>query len=392
MKTSLSTLYLSAAVAALVLTLTACEDPSNVGLGLVGEQGGRPATSEAAVTNLGPDDPERPANMPNRVLTGRVDDPLVGTVSSNGYLDFTPVSSSEFRAGTVQSAELRLSPTYVYGDTTAEITFALRSVSAEWEDEDLPFDTSFAVGDIILEFTYNPTDTVVVVPMPSDWVSENDALLRSEDFVDDFHGFRLDHIAGNAVVGFGPSSTSLFASTEDDSASFPPAKAYSALAKESTAATDDRLILQAGVGPEARFNLELSDEAESSAINRAAITFRADTMLTPEPNVHRPIMRTVDLYGITTEGGSVLLARSTLDDSGRFIFDSDLLAREIQASLLGTREYDHFALRTPTPATTPNDLSELALLPASISIVAIYDATAGELAPSAHLTLTPIDG
>lgn len=392
MNSSLSTLYLAAAVVAVVLTVTACEDPSNVGLGLVGEQGGHPATSEAEITNFGPESPERPANMPDRVLTGRADDPLVGVVSSDGYLDFTPVSSSEFRAGTVQSAELRLSPSYVYGDTTAEITFALRSVSVEWENEDLPFDTSFAVGDVIREFTYDPTDTLVIVPMPSDWVSEHDALLRSEDFVDDFHGFRLDHVSGNAVVGFGPSSTSLFASTEDDSATFPPAKAYSALSKEPASAIDDRLVLQAGVGPEARFNLELGDEAESSAINRAAITFRVDTMLAADPNVHRPIMRTVDLYGITTEGGTVLLARSTLDDSGRFIFDSDLLAREVQASVLGNREYDHFELRTPTPATTPNDFSELALLPASISIVPIYGTTGGDLAPTAHLTLTPIDG
>lgn len=395
MKTFLSTLYLPAALVVALLVLSACEDPSNVGLGLVGEQGGRPITTEAQIVDFDADSLERPPNVPTRVLAGRVEDPLIGTMTADGYLDFTPVSSSEFRDGTVQSSELRLSPTFVYGDTTADVTLALRPVSVEWDDDDLPVDTAFSVGAVIVEFTFDPTDTLVVVPLPGSWVSDNESLLRGEDFGEDFHGFRLDQTSGGAVVGFGPTGTSLFSRTEEDSAAFPIGKAYSALRKEGGALPGGRRLVQAGVGPEARFELRLDEEASTSAINRAALTFHADTAAVLQdvpPGFVRPMIRSLDLYGLTTEGGLVLLARSNLDEEGRFIFRSDLLAREIQTALLGTRTYEQFELRIPMPDTTPTDQSEIAMLPASLSVALLYDAESGELSPTAHLTLTPIDG
>lgn len=394
-KTSLIKLRLLTAVIAGALTLTACEDPSNVGLGLVGEQGGRPVAAEEAITDFRAETLGRPSNVLVRVLAGVVDDPLLGTITAEGYVDFVPVSSSDFRAGTVQSAELRLLPTYVYGDTTAEVTLAVRPVSAEWDDEGLPIDTTISVGGVIREFTFRPTDSLVVVPMPDTWVTSNDELLRSADFAEDFHGFRLDHISGNAVMGFGPTSTVLRARTEDDSASFPIAQAYAALRKQEAALPPNRLLVQAGVGPQARFNFELADDIEASAVNRVALTFSTDTVTVDQntlPGFVRPMIRTLDLYGVSSEEALVLLARASRDDRGRFVFRSDLLAREIQRTLLEDHTFDHFEIRIPAPATTPDDQSELALLTASISAVLFHDTGAAENAPVAYLTLTPIDG
>lgn len=395
MKTSPLRHSLPALAAFALLYLTACEDPSNVGLGLVGEQGGEPITTQEAISNLRPDSLERPASVPPRVLTGIVDDPLIGTIAAEGYVDFTPVSSSDFRGGTIQSAELRLLPTYLYGDTTQEITLAIRPVSEEWSPTDLPVDTTFEVGALIREFTFQPTDSIVVVSMPATWVSSNDELLRSENFAEDFHGFRIDHVGGNAVVGFGPNSTVLRSFTEEDSASYPIGKAYSALSKDEAAPPNNRVLVQAGIGPEAKFNFELEEDDQVGAINRIALAFRADT-LTLEQNLPvgfvRPSIRTLDLYGITAEGALVLLARGNLGDDGRFVFQSDVLAREIQSTLLGDRIYESFELRIPAPVTVSDEQTVTERLSASISAVLLYGTGTGDEAPTAYLTITPIDG
>ncbi len=392
MKRSLSPVVLGTVVIALLIGLTACDDPSNVGLGLVGDQGGRPQLATASVTAFERDEYRRPENIPERVLAGRVVDPVIGTVTAQGYFDVTPVSSSGFRQGTVQSAELRLLPTYIYGDTTAELTLSVRPVLEEWSDSGLPIDTSFSVDEVIREFTFHPSDSLVVVPLPSEWVAAYDEVLRSSQFSEQFHGFRLDYVSGNAVVGIGPTSTSLFARTASDSVALPLGKAYSALQKEEPPNFPaGRLPVQVGVGPEARFIIEFDDEIASSAINSISLTFHADTSVPADPGFHRPPLRVLDLYGIVEGGGGVLLSRGNLDDDGRFVFRSSVLAREIQGFLLGRRTFQHFELRAPSPATTPNDLSELGLLPATINTILLFDTSAAERAPSASLTITPIN-
>ena len=147
-----------------------------------------------------------------------VDDPALGRYEVQGYFDVTALSSDDFRAGVVESVELRLRRTYVYGDSTSEMRAALRQIDEDWNADDLSLGASFATGSIITEFTFLATDTLVVVPLPDSWVSEHDATLRNANLGDLLHGFRIDPVAGNAVVGFGPQGSSLFASTGSDSA------------------------------------------------------------------------------------------------------------------------------------------------------------------------------
>lgn len=376
------------------LLLTACEDATNVGERLVGAQGGHPVTEEIPIAGVRPVDLERPSNLPPRVIAGAVEDPALGTYTVHGYLDVTPVTSSGFRAQPVQHAELRLSPSYVYGDTTGDVTLALREITEEWNPDGLSTDTSFGVGPIIGEFTVLSTDTLVVVPLPADWVDENDDVLRSADFGERFHGFRLDPVSGNAVVGFGPGRSSLFAVSSEDSSSSPVGRSYSSVERAvPVEIPSDRILMQAGSGPALSFSLvDDAPELPPSSVNRAAIVLSADTVTlsgnTPA-NFARPLLETLDVYGIPGDAPAVLLARATINDEGRYVFDSQSLARTVQDALLGRDAYDRFEVRIPNPTTFGAEQGEELYYYSSLNPVIFF--SEGDKAPTGYLTRTPLD-
>ncbi|MEX0599012.1 MAG: hypothetical protein WD205_00135, partial [Rhodothermales bacterium] len=309
------------------LLLSACDDPSNVGEGLIGPQSGIPFTNQFPISDFRPASIFQPDNLAPRVLAGRVEDPALGTYTVRGYVDIIAVTSAGLRAQPVERAEIQLTPTYVYGDTTSEVTLAIREVLEEWDQEGLPTDTSFSVGPVIREFTFHPTDSVVVVELPSDWVAEHDAIIRDVDFGELFHGFRLDPISGNAVVGFGPNRTGLFAVTSEDSTALPAGQSYQHVERSaSIAPPPDRILMQAGSGPGAAFSVNLSDvDLRTSSVNRASIEIWTDTVTVQQdlpPHFVRPTLDALDLYGITETGNASLIGRSSLDDDGRLVFDS----------------------------------------------------------------------
>ena len=374
--------------------LTACEDPSSVGIGLVGEdQGGQPDVRVLGLAEFQGTPLERPAGSMPRSLAGRVDDPLVGTIESEGYFDLTTTSSATFRADEVRSATLHLRPTYTYGDTLTSAVFAIRQVDEEWPSSNLPPDTTFSTGDVIREFEFSPTDTLVLIEMPESWVSDNDEVLRSNDFVDDFDGFRLEHISGNAVVGFAGESH-LRAYTDSDSAYFPVVRSYSAVRRmENSNVPSERLLYQAASGPSASIQFDLNTEAlENAAINQATLTLHTDTLtLSQKPaGFHRPIITTLDLYGILEDDGLVLIDRAELDSDGRFRFAGTNLAGELQGALLGTRSFDRFELRLPVGQGSFGETGTAAVQ-GSIDVQLFFGTNSLETSPAAFVTVTPLD-
>lgn len=382
------------------LLFTACEDPSNVGIGLVDQdEGGLPDVRTVDPTAFENAPLPRATGSAVRVLAGRVEDPIVGTMEAEGYVDLSSSATSSFRENDIESASLRLNPTYVYGDTTALVTFAVRQITETWPSSALPTDTSLAVGSVILEFDFMPTDSLVIVSLPQDWISENDGVLRSEDFGDEFHGFRFEHISGNAVVGFAGESQ-LRAFTSADSADFSVNRAYSAARRLSETDFPERLLYQVSAGPIVTFQLNLADDTLSNAaINHARLVFYTDSLtLSNTPNgFHRPVISTLDLYGIEEDGSFRPIERANLDADGRFIFEgrdpfpgSRGIAVELQAAQLGTRTYDRFELRLPLEQGAfgdprlPPDLS-------SINVQLFYDENSGERAPAGFFTVTPLD-
>ena len=378
--------------------LAACDDPANVGEDLLGAAGGEPHNAVEPLSSLRPGE-WTPSDRPARALVGMVDDPALGRYEVQGYFDITALSSDDFRAGSVESAELRLRRTYVYGDSTSALRAALRQVEEAWDD-DISAGASFAAGPVITEFAFNAADTLVVVPLPDSWISERDAMLRDENLGDLLHGFRIEPISGNAVVGFGPQGSSLFASTGSDSLAHPFAKAYPLVTRAASAdVPEGRFLMQAGLGPTPEFSLSVSSdlhaEGEPLAVNRATFTLWADTLTllqgTPA-HFERPLLRTLDLY--TRAPGDTaytVLGRSTMDEEGRFVFEGTGLARLIEERI---EENITFELRMPNPDGLPTTLSSdetsFYYYYSSLNPVLFYDAGADDRAPAGFITFTPI--
>lgn len=378
----------------LALVLGACEDAANVGSDLIGAQGGQPVIEDITVSEFRSIPLVRPDNLAPRVLAGSVEDPLLGRYAVQGYFDVTPVMSDEFRSGTLESAELRLPLTYVYGDTTGEVTLALREITESWEADGLPTDTSFGVGPVLLEFAFDATDTAdVVVELPESWVTENDEIVRGGDFGDLFHGFRLDPVDGNAVVGFGPADAHLVMTTSGGTSTSPMGRSYPHVTlSDGETLPPDRLLMQAGAGPALAFSLDIDETLPASAVNRAVVTLQTDTAAVAEtpPDFVRPTLRTLDLFGVASGEEGDLLARATIDEEGWFSFESRALAQALQDRLMDRPTYEGFEIRIPNPNTPPLDGSALYYY-TSLNPVIFFDSGAADKAPTASLTLTPLN-
>lgn len=384
-----------AAVLLSALLLAACEDPSNVGIGLVGDEGGNPVVHRVTPSDLREQELGRTLSTAVRILVGEVDDPLLGRIEVDAYVDYTSSTTTDFRSGTVQAGELRFVPEYVYGDTTSTVRAAVRQIQSSWSPVGLPADTSFSVGPVLTEFTFHPSDTLVIVPLPEDWVAANDALLRSTTFSADFHGFKIEPLEGNAVIGFRYGTSTIRARTAADSASFGSSLVYLAARRQGEPVLpENRILLQASAGPAAAFSFTIeAEDLPPSAINRAVIAFTADTLALAEslpPSFVRPRITALDLFGVNEAGGITFLARSELRED-RFVFDSPFLATMLQDVQFGERTFVHYELRVPAPISVTDTSSPLRLLSSSVNVLLLFDSDAGAEAPAGSLTITPLD-
>lgn len=375
----------------LLLTLTACEDPSNVGLGLIGEQGGNAEVEVVTPSTFESTPAEDLTGNTVRVLAGTVNDPLLATISATGYLDIG--SRSTTISDPITEASLRLVPDYLYGDTTAIFTLTLREMPEEWEATGRNADTTLVAGAELAQVTFAASDTLVVVDLPQAWVEANDAFLRDTTFFAEVHGFQLDVSGGNAVVGF-DSGTSRFRTIAADTVDFRFGKTLTSLARTGTPAVPpNRVLLQDGVGPAVALNFDFDAALPDGAVNRAILRAFADTLALGQdapPNFVRPSIERLQLIGIDEDGEEFLLYRASFVaekvefDSARlgigsadnFSVDRILLGQMIQEAILGNPRFARLRLEVPAGLN-------------SISALFLYDQQSGETAPAAVLTLTP---
>lgn len=373
-------------VLAVVLLLAACEDPSNVGIGLVGETGGEPTVVRFDAEAVSATSLTEVTGGASRVLTAAVDDPAFGTIAARAYLDFSLVSGmdSDFRGGQVTAAELRLIPNYVYGDTTASVTIRLHDLAAEFEDDGVRADTSIGAGAVVGEYTFAPTDSVVVLPLPASWVAANDTTLRSTTFSASFHGFAIEPVSETAVVGFNVTSSRLQITESDETLALPVGKNVTTLTRTGTVDLPaDRLLVQDGVGPTLRFAFPFADSASvaSTAVNRALVRLFADTTalaaVTPV-GFHRPSVQALTLFGVTPDSLYVPLLSTAVQrgTDGSFGFSSTELASVVQRMLLEDSPVDHFELGIVNSQPTLN--------------VLVLHGAGSARGPEAELTVTPI--
>lgn len=353
---------LRAIALALVVSVVAlgCEDPSNVGLDVVGEIGGDPVIRTLAPA-IGVPPTEEVTGNNARFLVGHLADPLLGAVRANAYVDFgAMVGSTSFRAGTVSSASLEMRRNYFAGDTLGTIEISLYDMPAEWNAQGATSDTSLVHGDLISTYTISAQDTVVTLPLPQSWIAANDTTLRSEAFTSVFHGFHLEANAGNSILGFATTQTSLRAVAGTDSVSFPRVRDLTTTERLSDpSGSEDYVVLRATAGPIIELGYDLGDVIDQFAVNRATLRVREDSvraMSDLPPHFVRPRPTLLNLYFRTHDGNLLLIETAARQDNGDFFFRSTDLFVLAEQLVRGQREPGTFELRLPS---TPNTLDHL---------------------------------
>ncbi|MEM1125635.1 MAG: hypothetical protein AAGI71_03215 [Bacteroidota bacterium] len=378
------------------LVLAACEDPSNVGLGLVDEQGGTPLVRTVAPTETAASELGDLTGNAEQVLVGTVEDPVTGTVTTEAYIDFVAPGGLdiEFRESPIQDVSLILTRSYVYGDTTAQLNLAVYDLLESWSGLNAPADTTIDSAETpIVEAPFSASDSTVTVTMPADWIAANADTLRSETFASGFLGLRLTATGGNAVVGFADGTNSrsvLRIATQSDTLDYALSQNITRVERlADPQPPPGYLLLQDGAGPGVRLNFDfVGSITPNDVLNRGVIRIKADTLAfpaPPTPTYVRPPLRSLELLVVDTLGIRVPLAAATLNTEGFFQFDTIQLRTILTEILDGERtNIDHFRV---VPTIRPG---ENAPLTNTVSALLFFDGTDLD-GPEAILTVTPLD-
>lgn len=381
-----------------IVAVAGCEDPSNVGLGIIGEEGSEPTRLELGGVKL-PD--ERTAVVtggirtgtaysgPGRYLVGKADDPIFGLIETRAYVDYaTPTTIPDgFREGTVTNVVLVFSrDSYVYGDTTLATRFVLSDMNEAWPAFGTRSDTTLVAGDSVISVNYTATQGDFTLVMPEDWVAENSQDLVDEDFTNVFNGFQIHATEPSAISGFLGFPAHMRVTTTGGSVNYPMSKILTTMTKEAGPAIPDRTVLQDGIGDNAvlDFGFEV-DSISASAISRTVVEARVDLSVFEDlpSNFVRPVPTKIDLIGIEPDGTRRVLRSAVVQTEGQLRFVSNTatpgefnLVRSVQLAVTGNSQFDRYAIA-------------IAETQASIGAALLYNGEAVDDAPSAIITYIP---
>lgn len=342
-----------------VLVLAACEDPTNVGIGLIGDRGGEPLVEVRDPSTLQSVDSAPVTGNSDQTLVGQVIDPLLGSIQANAYVDFNaPIAAGGFREGVADYAALELQRSYVFGDTTGTFTISLFEMEDEWSAQGSRADTTLPHGDLISSYTLSAADSIISLPLPSDWVAENDTTLRSASFATVFHGFYLEATSGEAVIGFASSGTNLVAAAGTDTVRYTMARNLTTTTRAEATETPEHLTLvQAAAGPALEVSYDLQDlRDDGHSLNRATLRVQVDTLASTEglpPNFVRPVTERLNLY-MRRADGTALLVETATRNQNEFAFGSTDFQTLMDQFILGAIEIEAFELRAPSSPNTLN--------------------------------------
>ena len=307
---------LSAALACglLLCTLAACDSSSGIGADVGDDlRGGDPQAIDLVPdsSDYGPTDIAPPVTGNTQVsrawrfLVGRVQDPLAGTATANGYFDLNP--TGEISTGVLNGdlsnlqAELSLDPQYVHGDSTATVEFALFDLDDNPDFEDARADATFP-DSAQVEGTFSVSadaDTAVTIELPASWLEDHLAQLQDTSDVDDrarfretFKGFRLAARSSvsasdpGAVIGFSSRSSVLRLSRTDidEAQTYTISQSFTNITWSETPAgtvPSDRILLRGGDTQALRaafdFDQVRTDTLIGAPLNRVRLDFPIDT-------------------------------------------------------------------------------------------------------------------
>ena len=341
-----------------LLLFSGCDDPSNVGQGLLDAQSG-----DTQVVTLAPDNisPGARADVTGgnaasgalRALAGMVNDPVIGPLEATGFLDFVPSSQFDgsFLNGTVSWAELSLNMDYRYGDTTGVVSLDLYGVTENWLSSETDADSDIAMGDLIASYEVQVKEGVVSLPLPEAWINEHDATLRSSTFTDSFHGFGLVPTDGDAIVGFRFSESSLRASAvAGDTVSFALSKVGTLTDFSGATTPEGHILLQDGAekGMDLRFPLR-NGELDESLIHRVVMNLDTVDLLSQYPaGFARPVPGVIGIEAVSADGLTRLpVAEVSINSEGSFVIANTTLTNVFQSANLGKSVLDRFEIYFP---------------------------------------------
>lgn len=345
----------------LFLFIAACGDePSEVGIGLVDAQTGRTTTEVLPVASVQSDGPAditggTLAGGASGFLLGRVNDPEVGVIARDAFVDFAPPSTPGQNVGqVVQSVELRFPVSYALGDTLSTLSLQIHAMTDEWPAAGRRADTTLTTGALVVEVDVPVTSDTLRISMPAEWVSANAQRLLSTDMQTLFNGFRLHTTAGNAVIGsslFGSRLQVLLGSGER--IDFPLSRFLTVVDRSVPGATDplpDNVLLDTGLS-----SLSLQFPIpDTVSVHRAEL--RVDMSLPPQTDASsfaRPTFSSLALRAVTEDGSSSLTVETVVVDiNGRAIFRSSLITDIIQQASLGASNFDRFEFYIPVSSTS----------------------------------------
>ena len=383
-------------LAVLVLAVAGCEDPSNVGLGIIGEEASEPTRIHLAGADLPSErDPVVTGGIRSgitfsgagRVLFGTAEDPLFGLMQSKGYVDYSaPLAlASNFRDGTVTAVSLHfVADGYVYGDTSATATFVISDMPEAWTAFGVRSDTLLVSSDPVTSFDYTYSEGEFVVPLPEDWVQKNGSTLLDPDFINAFDGFEIVALSPSAITGIGGVESFMRVTTTTGTEDYVMSKLLTALSKVPGPSIEGRTPVQDGYGDNAILDFDFEiDSIAGSAISRAVVDIRVD--LSPfedaPPDFVRPVPVSIDLIGIREDGTRRSLRSVPILADGKVSFISTTasageftLVRSVQLAVTGSSQFEKYAVTVAQPQ-------------AAIDAVLIYNASALEDQPEAVVTL-----
>jgi hypothetical protein len=425
----------------LFLSLAACSDPASVGstLGPDSLSGGDPEIRNVVPTTL--DTSRTPpltgfreaASLPGqpggqqrswRMLTGEVDDPIGGVLDAEGYIDFRGTASrpSGISDAPVDSlnAELRLTRTYLHGDTTSTLEVQLFDLAGPADMGRAPADTSFATEAAPIRagaYTVSPTDTLVTLPLPSSWIEKHQTALQdSTSFPDGrFDGFRLTTTAGNAVVGFEHGSATLRLTTSSDTVDFESEQTFTHIERSQVPPSgSDRRLLQAGVGVGLEMDWaggRIDSLADANTLlNRVEISVPVDTtLLAPtDPDFVRPLptgyrilasrtegalsCRQLNLFAVNASGSRCVFPTVPAWVPGEARVNSDRAFPTFDQWFTQEAPLTRFRAEVVGRASTSLNAQETARrgLPSTVPVLVKTEAADPDALPRAILTVTPL--
>ncbi|HEX8385280.1 MAG TPA: hypothetical protein VF576_03795 [Rubricoccaceae bacterium] len=350
-----------AAVGVALVALSACQDPSTVGLGLIDEDASNPNLRVLAATAVDTVGYEVSTSgfanvspVQSRVLVGSVADPLYGDAESRAYIDaVAPTLPDGFEDNPVTGVTLELRRDYVYGDTTAVFPVELRQVTGAWAPVGLPSDTTLGTGDLLSTTTVNARDSLTVFALPASWVTANGALFTSESFSSTFEGFELRAAPGSgAVLGFDVTPDAdisvLRVATAEDTVEFRLSEVYSRLTRGTPGlAPMGRRLLRAGSGEGLKASFSFASVLQLP-LAQAVFRLPLDRSLAGAQGTFlRPLAPEVALFATPTTGVPLFVTaiRTAGPGDARSAPASTALTPLVQGILLEQASYRQFEVR-----------------------------------------------